>query len=146
MFRGGIFSKKNYLLGLAVMCNNQIVYSDSKLKTFSNLDKDARLGYMTSTLNSLESVKNNLKTNGGNSDTVSVDDDTLLNDVNDVQRSISAWFAMIPLEDVEAADQLFKVKRVADVNRDGKLDASELATLPEKEREIWLKCVTLIGD
>ena len=141
MFSGGIFSEKNYLLGLAVTYNNQIRYSESELSAYIKLDKDERLGYIDSTLKSLESLKNNLKKADG-----AVSEDILISDVDNAQRSIAAWFSMLPNEEVDAVDKLFRMTREADVNNDGKLDASELATLPEKERDIWLKRVALIGD
>mmetsp|Transcript_9960 Transcript_9960/g.12556 ORF Transcript_9960/g.12556 Transcript_9960/m.12556 type:complete len:282 (+) Transcript_9960:1-846(+) len=140
LFGGGIFSEKNYLLGLAVTYSNQIQYSESELKTYINLDKDERLQKIDSALKSLESLKRNLK------DSSIANEETLMRDVDDAQRSISAWFAMVPSEDIAAVDNLFRVTRMADANRDGKLDAVELSTLPEKEREIWLKRIALAGD
>ncbi len=141
MFSGGIFSEKNVLLGLAVTYNNQIKYSESELLAYIKIDKNERLGYIDSTLKSLESLKNNLKKGEGE-----VDEDILIADAENAQKSITAWFSMLPSEEVEAVDKLFRMSREADVNRDGKLDASELATLPDKERDIWLKRVVLIGD
>ena len=145
LFGGGIFSEKNYYLGLAVTYNNQIVYdTDRELSTYINLDKDERLNYIDSALKSLESLKNTLKKVGATSS--AMDENTLMNDVDSAQKSIKAWFAMVPSQDMDDVDNLFRITRGADVNRDGKLDASELATLPEKEREIWLKRIALAGD
>lgn len=141
MFSGGIFSEMNFLFGLALTYNNQIQYSESELPAYIKIDKDERLRYIDSTLKSLESLKNNLKKGDG-----MVEEEILVGDAENAQKSIAAWFSMIPKEEVDAVDKLFRMSREADVNRDGKLDASELATLPEKERDIWLKRVVLIGD
>lgn len=145
LFAGGIFSEKNFYLGLAVTYNNQIAYDTNReLSTYINLDKDERLNYIDSTLKSLESVKNTLKR--VSTTAASVDEDILMNDIGSAQKSIKAWFAMVPTQDVDAVENLFRMTRGADANRDGKLDASELATLPEKEREIWIKRIALAGD
>lgn len=145
LFGGGIFSEKNYYLGLAVTYNNQIVYdTDRELSTYINLDKDERLNYIDSALKSLESVKNTLKRVGATAS--AMDENMLMNDVDSAQKSIKAWFAMLPSQDMDDVDNLFRMTRGADVNRDGKLDASELAVLPEKERETWLKRIALAGD
>ena len=140
MFSGGLFSEKNYLLGLAVMYNNQIVYDPNELSMYINLDKEERFNYIGSTLASLESIKNNLK--GKNN----VDETLLLQDMDSAQRSMNDWFRIVPYQNIEAVAQLYVATRMADVNRDGKLDALELATLLDQEREIWLKRVALVGD
>lgn len=141
MFSGGLFSEKNVYIGLAVAYNNQIKYSESELSTYIKLDKEERLGYIDSAFKSLESLKNNLKKGDG-----IVHEEDLIGDADNAQRLITAWFSKLPNEEIEAVDKLFKMSREADINRDGKLDASELATLPEKEQNIWLKRVVLIGD
>jgi len=159
MFQGGPFSEKNYYLGLAVTYNNQIQYSDGELQTFINLDKDERFNLIDSTLKSLELLKDHLKSyndtnnnNKGNNSVVVNDNNNnsivvlMKNDINDAERFITKWFDLVPNEDVNAVASLFKMTREADVNRDGRLDGAELAILPEKEREIWLKRIALVGD
>ena len=47
--------------------------------------------------------------------------------------------------DVERCDALFRATREADANRDGKLDASELATLQSADRATWEARVALVG-
>ena len=60
--------------------------------------------------------------------------------------NLDHWFSMIPMEDVKAVGRIFKEVRGADIDRDGKLSASELATLPEDDGEVWKKRVALVGE
>lgn len=150
MFANGIFSEKNYYLGLAVTYNNQIVYDKNELKTFVNLDKEERFNLINDTFNRLESLKNRLKIvlDGSSQSDISTNirKKDILEDVEDAQRFMTRWFELIPKEDVNDVDNLYKMVRKADVNRDGKLDANELLTLPEKERDVWIKRIALVGD
>jgi hypothetical protein len=150
MFANGIFSEKNYYLGLAVTYNNQIVYDKNELKTFVNLDKEERFNLVRDTFNRLESLKNRLKSilDGSNQTDISTNSQgkDILEDVEDAQRFMTRWFELVPRKDLNDVDNLYKLVRNADVSRDGKLDANELLTLPEKERDVWIKRVALVGD
>mmetsp|Transcript_22733 Transcript_22733/g.26340 ORF Transcript_22733/g.26340 Transcript_22733/m.26340 type:complete len:310 (-) Transcript_22733:135-1064(-) len=139
LFSGGIFSEKNYLLGLSIMYANQIKYSESELPEYIKLDKEQRLRFMEETLQNLESLTKVLGSTDINADAVQ-------RDVDSAQTSILAWFSMVPTEDISNVDKFFKVTRIADNNRDGKLDTAELSTLSESDREMWLRRVTLFGD
>ncbi len=130
--------------------NNQIVYNKNELKTFVNLDKEERFNLINDTFNRLESLKNRLKTilDGSSQSNISTNSrkKDILEDVEDAQRFMTRWFELIPKEDVNNVDNLYRMVRKADVNRDGKLDANELLALPEKEREVWIKRISLVGD
>ena len=58
---------------------------------------------------------------------------------------IERWLSLVPKADVERCDALFRATREADANRDGKLDASELATLQSADRATWEARVALVG-
>ena len=139
-FRGGLTSERNYYSGLGIQYVNNISYdTDQELPEYIKLDKEQRLQAMESTLKFLEQLKQVLADDIDN-------DDLVMSNAQDASSSLQKWFDMIPTQDFEAVDQLFRSTRAADANRDGKLDDKELATMTETEREIWKKRVKLVGD
>jgi len=136
-FRGGLVSERNYYGGLSFQYINTIKYDSSELKEYIQLDKDNRKTYMENTLNSLQALKDALA--------LSNKEEIVFN-AQQADMNLDHWFSMIPMEDVKAVGRIFKEVRGADIDRDGKLSASELATLPEDDGEVWKKRVALVGE
>ena len=136
-FKGGLLSEKFYYVGLSFQYVSKIKYDKNDLQEYIRLDKEARVDAMDDALNNMEALKNDL----GGTDKKAVE-----GDIEAAQAALNRWFSMVPQKDIEAVDTLFRATRVADVNRDGKLDAQELETLSEQDRDVWKKRVALVGD
>jgi len=92
---------------------------------------------MDDCLNNMEAFKNDL----GGTDVTAVEGDLAA-----AQAALNLWFSMVPQEEVEAVDKLFRATRAADINRDGKLNDKEMETLSEQDRDVWKKRVELVGN
>jgi hypothetical protein len=62
------------------------------------------------------------------------------------QKGIASWLALVPQEDVAAAERLFVAVRRADVDRNGKLSDEEAKALASDDRAAWAARVALVGD
>jgi hypothetical protein len=137
-FGGGLLSERNYYGGLSFQYINAIKYDlGSELKEYIKLDQEDRRNYMESTLNALEVLQDAL----GRSN-----QDDITYYAQQASSFLDGWFAMVPMKDIKAVDRIFKEVQGADTDHDGKLSASELATLPAGDRNLWRKRVDLVGE
>jgi hypothetical protein len=147
LFSGGIFSERNYYIGLGATYMEQIKYDKNELKEYIQLDKEARFQAMEDTMNNLQDLLNALKKNSAaaneNAAAVVVE---VQQCANGAKASLDRWFALVPADDVSRAGQLFLNTRTADVNRNGKLEPDEWATLSEDDRILWKKRVAFVGE
>jgi hypothetical protein len=65
--------------------------------------------------------------------------------VNQAGTSLDRWFALVPPSDMERVGKLFIAARQVDVNRNGKVELEELATMSEEDRVVWKRRVALVG-
>jgi hypothetical protein len=150
-FSGGIFSERNYYIGLGATYMEKIKYDKNELREYIQLDKEARFQAMEDTMNNLQDLLNALKKYSN--EKINDADDSAVVVVLEVQQcangakaSLDRWFALIPADDVSRAGQLFLNTRTADVNRNGKLEPDELATLSEDDRILWQKRIAFVGE
>lgn len=136
-FSGGLFSEKNFYAGLGVQYSLKMEYADSELDEYIRLDRDERFESMEQTLSNMNRLYKDLQANK--------DQKTLELDANTAKAALDRWFSLVPKQDVDRVAQLFVDARKADINRDGKLDDKELATLDETTRSIWKKRIDYVG-
>ena len=135
-FGGGLLSEKYYFAGLSLQYTNKIVYND--LDDFVKQDKQQRTQAMEDTLSALEGLQTTLTSKAPEADAVT-------GAAAKAKSGILRWLSLVPSEDVQACDALYRAVRTADANRDGILDDNELGTLPETERSVWKRRVELVG-
>jgi hypothetical protein len=146
LFSGGIFSERNYYIGLGATYMEQIRYDKNELKEYIQLDKEARFQAMEDTMNSLQDLLNALKKSSSANENAAAVVVEVQQCANGAKVSLDRWFALVPADDVSRAGQLFLNTRTADVNRNGKLEPDELATLSEDDRILWKKRVAFVGE
>ena len=135
-FGGGPLSEKFYYLGLSVQYTKQIKYDD--LDDFVRSDQQQRALAMEDALQALENCRAALALQPADAEAVA-------SNAAAAKGGIERWLSLVPKADVERCDALFRATREADANRDGKLDASELATLQSADRATWEARVALVG-
>jgi hypothetical protein len=137
-FGGGLLSERNYYAGLGVQYTGQIKYEKNELKEYIRLDKGERFNSMEDALNSLKELFETLKKD-------SPSDADVKGCVNQAGTSLDRWFALVPPSDMERVGKLFIAARQVDVNRNGKVELEELATMSEEDRVVWKRRVALVG-
>eukprot|EP00967_Tisochrysis_lutea_P149580 scaffold287813_cov36-Tisochrysis_lutea.AAC.3 len=103
-------------------------------------DKTARQRAMEDALGGLRRMKELLEAK------VKPTPEALAAEARAAQKGIADWLALSPSKDVAEADELIRAVRVADVDLDGRLSSSELATLPEQKQREWKARVDLVGE
>jgi len=82
---------------------NDIKYDSAELPNYVLMDKQARFDALDRTMKSLEGLKNSL----ANEDSKEIEDYA-----KDSQLALASWFALIPENDVNTVENLFKSKMV----------------------------------
>ncbi len=144
-FGGGLFSERNYYAGLGVQYMNKVQYDKNELPEYVKIDKEERFQSMEAALQAMESLKTHLSAALSKDDNVDDIKTLLRSDVDQVQASLNRWFGLVPKQDVERVAQLYVSVRKADVDRNGRIDEKELATLTDDDRAIWKKRIDYIG-
>jgi len=139
-FQGGIFSEKNFYFGVGLQYMNAMKYDEAELPNYVLMDKQTRYNALEETMKSLERLKSTLA-----SPNVSVLKDVLEDNAKASQAALASWFALLPPSDVTAVQELFEHAKKADLNRDGRLSDSELASLSFTEQELWKRRVAKFG-
>jgi hypothetical protein len=141
-FQGFIVNEKNFYLGVAFQYSNDIQYAREELPAFILLDKESRYDAIESTMKSLESLKSSLA--------AAKDDDDAAANIAELakaaQAALHSWFALVPVQDYQAVQELFVHVQKADTNpRDGRLSYDELIYLSPVEQQIWKRRVEKFG-
>ena len=137
-FGGFIVNEKNFYFGVGLQYMNDVKYDKGELPNYVLLDKQARYNALEVTMNTLETLKNNLNVPG-------IDPTTINDYATTCQSSLASWFDLIPDGDMKAVLELFTNVQKADINRDGRLSDNELVCLSPVEQEIWKKRVSKFG-
>lgn len=138
-FGGGLLSEKFYYSGLSVQYVNKIIYDD--LDDFVKQDQQQRMQAMEDCLSALESMQSLLAAQTG-----PPPPEALTAFSEKAKGAIIRWFSLVPDDDLQAVDALLRAVGKADVNRDGRLDDKELATMQPAEQTTWQRRVALVGD
>lgn len=145
-FSGGLFSERNYYAGLGVQYMNQVQYDKNELPEYIKLDKEERFQSMEAALQAMEVLKTHLSSpTPTREDDVAATKALLKSDVDQVQASLNRWFGLVPKQDVERVAQLYVAVRGADVDRNGRIDDQEIATLSDEDRAVWKKRIDYVG-
>ena len=135
-FSGGPVSEKFYFAGLNIQYVDKILYDD--LDDFVRADKQQRALAMEDTLAAMESCQKSLAAKAP-------DADAIVGAAAAAKGGIARWLSLVPKADVERVDALYRAVRMADANRDGKLDATEAATISPADAATWERRVALVG-
>jgi len=136
-FGGGVLSECNYYAGLALQYTSQIKYDD--LPVFVDADRKSRQAAMEDCLGSMGELREALGAPAPVANQVT-------SAVAAAQKGIASWLALVPQEDVAAAERLFVAVRRADVDHNGKLSDEEAKALASDDRAAWAARVALVGD
>jgi len=140
-FKGAIFSERNLYAGMALTYTNQIRYDSQELPNYIELDQQERFNLIEDTMISLKNLMVSLPA----SPAATYNKDDVLDYANLATVSLKRWFALIPNEEVARAKELFEASRLADGNKDGKVDWEEAQVMSEENKESWKKRIEYMG-
>lgn len=136
-FGGGPLSEKFYYIGLSQQYTDRIKYDD--LEAFISQDKADRRLAIREALDALEQCKKALEE-------PSPERAAVTGAAGRAKAAINRWFGLVPASDTERVGLIFRAVRAADTDRNGKLSASELATLDAADAATWKARVAYVGD